>query len=268
MKIKDKSERKREIPEKKKKDLVNLVEALRKKKTIMVVSIENISSLQFQQIKRSLKDKAIVKVVKKSFMLKALEELKKTRPKVEGIEKGLVSGFAILLSDEDPFELSALLSENKFPAKAKAGQISPKDIILEAGPTDLLAGPVISELTKAGIKAGIEGGKIAIKERCVLVKEGERISEEAAAVLARLEMAPFVIGFEPLVAYNDTEDQIYENIKIDKVAMLKEFTQSASRALSLALYISYPTKETIALLLSKASGESSSILNLVKNLEE
>lgn len=264
MKIKTEIRRRREIPEKKKQELAYLVELLKKMNTTMIVSIENLSSLQFQQIKHSLKNKAIVKIVKKKILMKALDEVKKTKGEIRELEKWLKGNFAILFSDEDPFEIAVLLSEKKFPAKVKAGQVAPGDIILEAGPTDLPAGPVISELAKAKIKAGIEGGKIAIKESCVLVKKGEKISEDAANILMKLEITPFNVAFEPLAAYSNKENKVYENIKIDKTRLITELRQAKINAINLALKVSYPTEETIKMLLFKATLESNAMLNLIK----
>ena len=62
---------------------------------------------------------------------------------------------AILLSELEPFELFSLLKENQSAASAKAGQIAPKDILVNAGPTQLVPGPIVSQLGAAGIKSGI-----------------------------------------------------------------------------------------------------------------
>ncbi len=257
-------ERTKDIPEKKKKMLANLIDLINKSNTIMIVSIENIPAPQFQKIKRSLKDTATIKVIKKSFMFRAFEDTKKMKKDIEKLENWLQKGFAIIFSNIDPFELSSILADNKFPAKAKAGQTVPKDIIVDAGPTDLPAGPIISELSKVNIKARIERGKIVIKESCIIVKEGEKLSKEAASILTKLEITPFTLGFEPLVAYDSKESRIYEKIKVDKEAMVNDLKQLSMNAFNLAFNISYLTKETFLLFISKANQEANIILNLIK----
>ncbi len=261
---KDKGKRIKDIPEKKKKELARIIELMAKKNTIMVVSIENISVVQFHKIKKATKDKAIIKVVKKSIIIRAIEEAKKTKKNIDDIKDWLKKGFAIMFSDLDPFELSLIISENKFPAKVKEGQITPKDIIIEAGATDLPAGPIISELAKLKIKAGIEAGKISIKETSIAVKEKEKITKEAASILTKLDITPFKIGFEPLVAYDTKEDKIYKEIKIDKEALIKNIQQISQEAFNLALSIEYSTKETIIFIIAKANHEANIILNLIK----
>ncbi len=257
-------EEKRKIPEKKKKELAKLVELIQKNNTIMVVSIENISAPQFQKIKKMLKNEATIKVVKKNLMIRAVNETQKTKKNVGMLKKWFEKSFAIVFSSKDPFELASILADNKFPTKAKAGQTALQDIVIEAGLTDLPAGPIISELSKLKIKAGIEAGKIVIKESCTLVKKGEKIKEDVASILAKLEITPFTIGLEPLAAYDSKEDKIYENIKIDKEGVIKNIKEMFNNAFNLALNIEYPTEEISSILIKKANQEANIILNLIK----
>lgn len=260
--IEDKIEAK--VSEKKKQILADLVNLINKSETVLIASIVNISSLQFQKLKQVLKGKAIVKVVKKNVALKALEDAKAKKEHIEELEKtvGEGSNFALLFSELDAYELASILAENKKPSRIKSGQISTQDIIIEAGPTDLPAGPAISDLSKVKIKAGIEGGKIVVKERCILTKQGEKVSEDVASVLSKLEILPLSIGLEPLAAYNSKEKKIYSNIKIDKEGIIKELKSYSRQSLALAIHIDYPTIETIKLLLGKANAQGNVILNM------
>ena len=60
---------------------------------------------------------------------------------------------------------------------------------------------IIGELGAIGIKAGIEGGKVAIKEDAVVVKDGEVINANVAAILTRLGIEPMEIGLDLVAAY-------------------------------------------------------------------
>ena len=259
-----KTKRIKKIPEKKKKELARVIELMNKNNTIMVVSIQNISVPQFQKIKKSLKNQAIIKVVKKTFMLMALKEVEKNKENIENLHKWLKKGFAIIFSNIEPFELASSLADNKSPAKVRAGQTAPKDIIVGAGLTDLPAGPIISKLSKLKISAGIEAGKIAIKKDCIIVKEGDKINEDAAFILTKLDITPFSIGLEPLAAYDSEGNKIYEEIKIDKEVMVKNIKEISIKAFNLALNIKYLTKETTNILIVKANQEANIILNLIK----
>lgn len=259
MKVKTK---KAQVSEQKKKALEKFIELVRGSSTLLVASIEGISASQLQRTKRALAGQARITVVKKSLALRGLEALKKERPTIAGLKKWFEKPFALICSELGPFELSALLAEKRIPSKARAGQIAPADIVLEAGPTELPAGPAISELAALGIKTGLEAGKIAIKERHVLVKAGEPISAAAASVLSKLEIMPFTTGLEPLAAY--TKGKVYEGIKIDRKATLDSLKSCSAQALALAVQLSYPTAETIKLLLIKASQQLNSLSRLIK----
>lgn len=264
MKKQIKNKQERQIPEKKKKTVAELVKLIESSNTIMIVSTSNLSALQFLKMKQVLKGNATIKIVKKNIMLKAMQEFESKKANMEELEKSLMGSFAVLFSHLDAFELAALLSENKTPSKIKAGQIAPEDIILPAGPTDLPAGPVISELTKIKIKAGIEGGKIAIKEQSLVAKKGQAVTEDVASVLAKLEINPITIGLIPLAAYDSKTYKIYGEIKIDKEATMKELKEFASRAFAFSIEIEYPSQDNIKMLIMKLNHGANALNGLVK----
>lgn len=258
-----KQEKETGIPEEKKKTVKELANLIRKK-TIIVVSIKGLPDAMFQNIKKKLRGKVIVKVAKKNLIDFALEH--SLNKNLRELERYIKEDSAILFSDEDAFEISKFLSENKVPARAKIGQIAPENIKVEAGPTDLMPGPDISALSSVGLKPKVEGGKIVILEPRVLIKKGEEISESKASILNKLNITPFEIGLEPLVAFQD--GKIYTNIKIDKKAYLKELEDNFWGGLAFAVSINYITKETLPYILSKAVAHESAINGLIKEKPE
>lgn len=255
---------------KKKKTLVSeFVDLIKKKKTILVASIKNIPSSQYQEIAKKLRGKAIVKVPKKSMIFRALddsgiEEIKKLKGQVK-------DSTAILFSDIDSFELAAELVGKKSPAKAKPGQEAPSDIEIPEGPTDLVPGPAISELGALGIKIQIEKGKIMIKEPKIIVKEGEKISHAAAEMMNKLGIKPFSVGFIPLAAFDTREGKLYLGIKIDPENTVKELKETFRKSLAFAVEIGYISTETIRLLISKAVMNEKALeklLNAQQNSQE
>lgn len=250
------------VSEKKKTLISELLDLIKKKKTILIASIKNIPSSQYQEISKKLRGKAIVKVPKKSMIFRALdnsgiEEIKKLKSHVK-------DSTAILFSDMESFELAAELVSKRSPARAKQGQEAPSDIEIPEGPTDLIPGPAISELGALGIKIQIEKGKIIIKEPKVIVKEGEKISQAAAEVMNKLGIKPFSIGFIPLAAFDAEERKLYLEIKIDREGTLKELKDSFSRALGFAVGISYISHDTIKFLIQKAVMQDRALENLAK----
>ncbi len=248
------------IAEWKKQEVHELAE-LMKKKTVMIVSIKNLPSAQFQEIKKKVRDKATIKVAKKSLIDFALDHsgVKELHDLVPFVE----DSSAILFSDTDAFEISGMLSSEKTPAKAKAGQEAPEDIEIKAGPTDLIPGPDISVLSSVGLQPKVENGKIAVMKDKILCKKGEKINALKASILAKLGIAPFKIGLEPVAAYMD--GKVYADIKINKEEMLDDLIEKYSRALAFAVSLAYPSKESLSFILGKAASHEKAISALIKS---
>jgi len=242
-------------------ELKNLIET---KKTILIASIKNLPASQFQEISKKLRGKAIVNVPKKNLIIRALDSSGKEA--IKDLKEKVEDSIAILFSDLDSFELAGELLSNKSPAKAKAGQEAPEDIEVQAGPTDLVPGPAISELGALGIQIKIEKGKITIKEPRVIAKKGEKISQGAASLMSKLDIKPFSIGFIPLCAFDNTEGKFYAELKIDREATLEELKTDYGKALSFAVEIGYSNEDTIRFLIGKA-GMHEKVLENLKPVE-
>lgn len=248
------------IPRKKLQEVETLKKLIETKPTVLVVSIKNIPASQFQEIGKKLRGKAIIKVPKKSLVFRAIDSVKDDE--LKKIEGKIEDSFAFLFSDLDSFELAKELLENRSPSKAKPGQIAPMDIEVEAGPTELVPGPAISELGALGIQIQIEKGKIHIKESKVIVKEGDKIKQAAADLMAKLDIKPFSVGFTPICAYDTKTNTLFTEIHIDTEEAVSDLKNSFSKALAFAVSIEYPCKETIQFLISKAAMHEKTLDNL------
>ncbi len=247
----------------KKVGIVNeLSELVSGKGTVLVASIKNLPASQFQEISKKLRGKAIIKVPKKNLILRVLESSKSD--KIKEMEKYIEENTAILFSDMDSFELASELLESKNFVGAKAGQEAPEDIEVSAGPTEMVPGPAISELGALGIQIQIEKGKISIKQPKVIVKKGERISENAAGIMNKLDIKPFQVGFVPLTAFDNKKNKIYLEIRIDREGAKKDLRESHMKSLAFAVEkLAYVSNDTISFLIGKAGVHEKAIVNLL-----
>ena len=243
-----------------------LAELIKNKKTILIASIKNIPSSQFQEIVKKLRGKAIVKVVKKSLIFRALDS--SGNDAVKKLKNHIKESTAILFSDMDAFELAEELTSKKSPVKAKAGQESVKDIEIPEGPTDLIPGPAITELGALGIKIKIEKGKINIKEPKIIVREGKKISSAAADIMNKFNIKPFSVGFVPLAAFDTKEEKLYTDIQIDKEETIEEIKKAFGKALPFAVEIGYISKDTIGFLIRKAAVHKKALEKFAAGSEE
>ncbi len=254
------AKQKAQVSEVKKQTVKELTDLVKNKKTILIASIKNIPGGQFQEIVKKLRGKAIVKVPKKSLIIRALDSTdKELKEQVEKLKTKIDDAFAILFSDLGSFELAGVLLKNQSPAKAKAGQEALSDIEIPDGPTELVPGPAISELGSLGIQIQIEKGKITIKEPKVVAEKGKKISQGAADIMAKLNIKPFKIGFIPLCSFDTKENLFYEELKIDKEQAISNIKYAAGKALPFAVSIGYTTKDTVKVMISKANAHANKI---------
>lgn len=268
MEMKEKNGKKigTKVSERKVRMLNDLVKLIKENSTIIISSLKGMPSAQFQKIRKKLKGRAAIKVIKKNVMTRAMEEASKARGEehLKEIEKYLEEGSAIIFSQLDIFELAGNLADERASIKAKPGQAALQDIHIEAGATDMPAGPMISEFGSAGIRIAIEGGKIVVRESKVLVKQGEKISEAAASILGKLEILPFMVGLEPLAAFDAKTGKTYTGIKIDKHETLESFKKVYLDSRALAISVNYPAAEVIGMIIAKASMNARAIEGLIK----
>ncbi|MDP4039602.1 MAG: 50S ribosomal protein L10 [Candidatus Pacearchaeota archaeon] len=259
--MKEKFVRGKPIPEEKKKIVTDFVELMTNNRTILIASCKNLPGLQFHDIKKKLRGKALIKIARKTAVNRAIDSIDKGA--LKNLKKSITADFAILFSDLDPFELSGLLVENESAAKAKKGDIAPEEIRIEPGPTDLIAGPAISELSGAGLKVKVTEGKLEIIKGAVVAKKGEEIKANIASVLAKLGVSPMKVGFIPIAAYDSKEDKVYTEIIIDKRGVLDNMRTMIGKSLGFAVSIGYAVKETISYFIAKASAEEKALKKVI-----
>ena len=263
------SKTKHKVPKYKLDEVKKLAELIDSNNTLMIASIKSLPAKSFQKIKKKLSGKAIVKVVKKRALLKAIKSSKKE--KIKELETYLKEDIASIISNIDPFELASILNESKIPVKAKAGQESDKDIEIEAGVTEIPAGPAVSEFGNLSVQVKVTGGKIEVMKSKVVVKKGSIISAGASSLLGKLDIHPFSVGFIPLIAFDSKSEKIYTTLLIDKNEVLTNLKDYFAKSRALAVNLGYVTTETIGLLLSKASSHGKALeilINKQSNREE
>lgn len=253
---------KHQVPKYKIDNVKKLAELMDSNNTIMFASISSLPARNFQKIKKDLSKDVTLKVVKKNMLLMAIENSKKTG--VNELKEYVKENIAVLISQVDAYELSGKLAESKTPVKAKVGQIADIDIIIEPGPTELIAGPVVSELGALGLKIEIKAGKIEIKEEKTIVKKGQAINESATNIMGKLNILPFSVGFIPLVAYDSKADKIFTDLIIDKVETLKLLKEYFAKAKAFAVSVVYISQDTIGFLLGKAASHERVLAALIK----
>ncbi|MEW5761371.1 MAG: 50S ribosomal protein L10 [Candidatus Thermoplasmatota archaeon] len=249
----------KKISEDKAKTLSLLSDIINNYNAIGIVDIKGLPSDPMQIIRKKIRNEIVLKVSKHTLLSKAIESAEKKRKNIENLKNYLVGESAIIATNMSPFKLYKELEKTKIRSAAKGGEEAPEDITVKSGETQLKPGPIVGELQKAGVPAGIEGGKVVIKKDKVLVKAGEKISKTVASILPKMDIYPILLGLKLKGVYED--GIIYEpkDLAIDEEKIKNELSIAYNNALQLSISISYLTSQNIALLLSKAYSNAISL---------
>lgn len=235
---------------------------LAKAKVIGILDMHKLPSKQYQEIHKAIRDEADFVMVKKSILLRAIDACGLKNAKE--IEKLVPTQPALVLTEMDPFKFFLTASKMKSPTYAKDGDRTDEEILVSAGPTGLMPGPVISEFAKVKIPAGVEEGKIAVKRDTVVAKAGDAISKDLANILRKLKIQPVKVGLKIVAVYDGGLIYMNDVLSLAGQGYVDQVAACHQKAINLSVEAGYPTKSNIALLIAKAYRESQAIGSLVK----
>ncbi len=247
------------VSEKKKKIVADLTKLLQDYNVIGLVDLSNLPAPQLQRMRALLRNKVKIVMTKKNLMKIILKNLSDSKKNIIDLTNHLEGMPAFIVTNEDPFKLAKILRDNVSSAPAKPGQIAHENIVVPKGKTNFPPGPIISELSSVGIKAGIDGGKVAVKEDAVVVKKGEEVNQKVAAVLKRLGIEPMKVGLRIIATWDNGEIYTSDVLSISAEKVLDDLRHATSEAMALAVEIAYPTMDTIKTLIRKAYIEASAL---------
>ena len=234
----------------KQREIQDLTEEINSAQVIAAVNIQGLPSKQLNEMRAELRGEAKVRMSKVTLIKRAFE--KSNKEQVTSLSNHFKGMPALLFTDKNPFKLFQLLKESKSPAPIKAGQESPKDIVIPAGPTNFAPGPILGQLGGMGVKAGIEGGKVAVKKDAVVAEEGDIVDEDLAGILNRLEIYPVEIGLNITAVYENGSILERNVLDINTEEYKTDILVAASDAFKLATTQNIATPETITHLLQDA----------------
>ena len=221
-----------------------------------VVDVEGLPAPQFQRIRAKLKKSAEVLIVKKNLIELVLADLEKKQPGISKLVEKATGVVGLVFTNDNPFTLFKQVNKNKSTAPAKGGQVAPKDIVVPAGPTNFSPGPIIGELGAFKILAGINAGKVEIKQDSVVAKEGDEISGELAGILTRLGIEPMEVGLNIKGIYEAGTIYDRKTLDVDEDAILADLRNEAQRSFQLAIGLEYFTKDNITHFLGEGARDS------------
>lgn len=221
---------------------------LAKYSLVGVIPLSGIPDRLVQSSRNKLRPTVRFLTGKKNILVRILDSSEKTKH----LSKEITATSAIILSNEDPFELYKKFKSNRIKLAAKPRQIAPEDINIEAGDTTIQPGQAVTELKQAGIDVQIQKGKVVIAKDKVLVKKGTSITAAVAKALKTLDIMPFTASIEPSVLFSGGMMFRRDILGIDAESTMKDVISGFSTALTLSFAANIVNQYTIKTMVEKA----------------
>jgi len=217
--------------------LVGLLDEYQK---ILIVTADNVGSNQMQQIRKAMRGKAVLLMGKNTMIRKAIRDHLEKTPALEGLLGYIHGNIGFVFTNGDLSDVRTRLTDLKVEAAAKAGAISPVDVIVPAGNTGME--PTKTSFFQAlSIPTKINRGTIEILNDINLLKPGQKVNLSQAALLQMLGVKPFKYGLKVTTVYDN--GSIYPSSVLDFTDddILKKFFKGVHNVTALSLQIGYPT---------------------------
>ncbi len=237
-------------------EVQKLVKLINSYPLVGIVNMENIPAPQLAKMRGQLRSSLFICMSKKRMINFALKEADKSKKGIGQLEKYSGGMPALVFTKENPFKIASILRKSRTSAPAKPGQTSPRDIVIPAGPTPFAPGPIISDLGGVGLKTGVEGGKVTIRQDHLIVKEGEKISQKVSDVLTKLGIQPMEIGLDIVAIFEQGVIYTRDVLSVDEKQYLDNVVLAAATAMGLSVHIGYPTKDNIKRIIAKAFNDA------------
>jgi len=211
---------------------------------ILIVGADNVGSSQMQRIRKALRGKAILLMGKNTMVRKAVRSMNQSDPNLSYLLPHIKGNVGFVFCKDDLNGIKKVLTENKVAAPAKAGTISPSDVIVPAGPTGMEPTQT-SFLQALNIPSKIVKGQVEIIQDVKILVVGQKVGSSEAALLAKLSIKPFQYGLTIKTVYD--EGSIYDAgvLDLSDEDILARFHSGVRNLASVSLAIGYPTLASV-----------------------
>ncbi len=226
-------------------------------KTIAISNLHKVRTTQLMELRRKFRKDMEILVIKNK--LASIAFKKTGLNKVENFVDELKGQSALVFTNIDPFKLYMLLEKNKVNLPARPGDMATEDILIPAGNTGIPPGPVLSEFKEAKIPTRIDSGSVWVSKDTIVAKEGDLILPKLASLLSRLGIKPVRAGLSISAAWHDGLIFREKDMMLDLDEYRHSIQDAYLYAKALAIGASYPTRETLPLIIRRYEVEARSL---------
>jgi len=233
----------------KKEEVEELKRLINSNKVVIIADLTGFPADKLHEIRRKLRDKAIIRVTKNSLFEIALKESGKLKGE---ILKYLTGQNGYIFTNENPFIINQEIVKLKMKRTAKPGDIANEDVIIPAGPTGIAAGPMLSVFGKLKIPTKVQDGSIHVAKDTKVASKGEKIPSELIPILQKLGIEPIYVELKIKIALEGNLIINGDLLKLDIDKYKSEILNAFSLASAFASEIVYPEPNVIKISVFKA----------------
>jgi large subunit ribosomal protein LP0 len=218
---------------------------------ILIIGVDNVGSNQMQQVRMAMRGRAVVLMGKNTMIRRIFRDNLEKRPALEELLPHIVGNVGLVFCKDEITEIRDIVEELKVPAAAKTGAIAPCDVFVPAGPTTLDPGQT-SFFQALNILTKINRGSIEIMTKVHLVKQGEKVTSSAVALMSKLNIQPFFYGIVVKTVYDNGSVYVASVLDITPEILQGKFFSAVNLIASIGLQIGYPCMATVGHSLANA----------------
>ncbi|EAR84695.2 60S acidic ribosomal protein P0 (macronuclear) [Tetrahymena thermophila SB210] len=235
-------------------------ELLSKYDSIALCTLENVGSLQLQQIRRSLGSNNIMvigknTVVRKAVQLKSADlptdskydwyrQFGAPKPQLASLIPHLKNKIAYVFHNDPIFALKPKIESFVVPAPARVGTVAQKDVMIPPGPTGMDPSQ-INFFHALSISTKIQKGQIEITKEVQVCTKGKKIGNSEVSLLEKMNIQPFSYGMKCFSDYDNGEILTEEVLSISPSVILDAFAQNTLRIAAVSLATGYVTAPSV-----------------------
>lgn len=219
-------------------------ELLAKYPRLFVVDADNVSSKQFQDIRRGLRGQADILMGKNTMMKKVIRGMLGNAPELEKLLPHIRKNVGFVLTGGDLKEIRDLVMSYKVQAPARAGALS--DVHVKVPPCNTGLGPEKTSFFQAlSIPTKISRGTIEITGEVHLLRPGDRVGASESALLNMLKISPFTYGLDIVQVYDSGSVFAPDVLDITEDDVRARFCAAVQNVAAVSLAIGYPTLASV-----------------------
>jgi len=215
-----------------------------------VVSLEGVSARELAEIKKSLSEHGVVRVLKNTIVTRALREL--GVPSLDEFLKYLTGPNLFIFTNLNAFALASLVDKVVVLRYVKPGEKAPADIYVPEGPTGIPPGPMMSVFGKLKIRTMVREGVIWIAKESKVASAGDVVSPELASLLRKLEIKAFPVKLSVKAVLDGGIVIPAEKLRLDIDSFRKDLLAAVQASRTLAVEAVLPLPEVINEVIARA----------------